>query len=121
MEKKCIKFLSFVSLFFGTQALAQQSPYLKLYQARLTGAEQSVAEAKIDLDFENKLLTRLRPLVSEGIISKQRYDEQDIKTQVARIAVDNLNAEASQAKALFDVNKLRIDNGLEVPVCPEGE
>jgi multidrug resistance efflux pump len=122
MKAKWSQIFSVAGLLLSTQAFAQsQSPYLKLYQARLEAAEQSVEEAQISLEFENKSLARLRPLLDQGIISQQRFEEQSIKVEVAKLNVDNLRAQASQAEALFEVNKLRIDNGLEVPVCPEGE
>lgn len=105
---------------FSSQAFAE-SPYTTLYKARMYAAESEVAQAKIELDFENRVLTRLWPLVQQGVISRQKYEEQAVKTEVAKIEVDNRKAKATQAQTLFEVNQLRIENGLEVPVCPEGE
>ncbi len=118
----CLRFATalLLSAAFSYQAFAE-SPYTTLYKARLYAAQSEVGAAQVELEFENRVLARLWPLVQQGVISKQKYEEQAVKTEVAKIEVANLKAKASQAQSLFEVNQLRIENGLEVPVCPEGE
>lgn len=108
----------------GLPVLAQaqgRSPYTQVYLKSWEIKKLHVDIARIELAHEARVLERLRPLIAQGVISRQTFEEQEIKTEVARLEVDNRSAEAAQAESLYEVNKLRIDNGLEVPVCPEGE
>ncbi len=106
----------------GQYAFSQNtSPYLRLYQAKSKADKLETEVARISLNNEKKSLERLRPLVSRGVISRQQFEEQQIKVDIAKLEVDNLEAVSSQSDSLLYVNKLRIENGLEVPICPEGE
>ena len=111
---------------FGLPALAQvretePSPYIQLYLKSWEMKKLEVDVARIELANEARVLERLRPLVGQGVISKQRFEEQLIKVEIAQLEVDNRGAKASQAQSLYEVNKLRVENGLEVEICPEGE
>ena len=111
---------------FGLPAFAQAretaaSPYIQLYLKSWEMKKLEVDVARITQANEARVLERLRPLVGQGVISKQRFEEQLIKVEIAQLEVDNRGAEAAQAQSLYEVNKLRIENGLEVEICPEGE
>jgi multidrug resistance efflux pump len=97
------------------------SPYLTLYLKRWEIAKLEVERARIELANEERTLERYRPLVARHVISRQRFEAQELAVQVARLEVDELRARASEAESLYDVTRLRIENGLDVPVCPEGE
>jgi multidrug resistance efflux pump len=106
---------------FAQKESLATSPYIQLYAASLQQAKLEVDVARLTLANEEKLLERYRSLVAQGVFSRQKFEEQAIKVEVARLEVDNLSARAAQAQSLFEVNKLRVENGLEVSVCPEGE
>jgi multidrug resistance efflux pump len=118
--------LALVSGAFSFPAFAQRtesttSPYIQLYAANWAQAKLEIDVARITLANETRLLERYRPLVAKGFLSQQKFEEQSIKVEVAKLEVDNLVARAAQAQSLYEVNKLRIENGLDVPVCPEGD
>jgi multidrug resistance efflux pump len=118
--------LALASGAFALPAAAQiqenlTSPYIRLYAANWQQAKLEIEVARIALANESKLLERYRTLVSQGIISRQTLEAQSIKVDIARLEVDNWNAIVAQAQSLYEVNKLRVENGLDVPVCLEGE
>ena len=107
---------------FSLQALADsKNPYVEIYAARAEIAKLEIERQDFLVAKEQKVLERLRPLVANGIISRQQFGSQEVILQKARVVRSNLQVKTAQAQALSRVNSLRIDNGLEVSICPEGD
>jgi multidrug resistance efflux pump len=103
-------------------AFAQDSnPYVHIYLKRWEIAKLQAQREAIELAYEERMLQRLQSLVARGVISRQQVEVQEINVQSARLRKENYEGKAAEAQALYAVNKLRVQNGLEVSVCPEGD
>ena len=111
----------FALLLAGSARSQELSAYVQIYQQQWEIDKLEVASAKIVLANSSKNLERFRPLIADGVISQQAFEQEAIKVELAQIEVDRRSAAAAESQSLFEVNKLRIDNGLEVSICPEGE
>ena len=98
-----------------------ESPYITIYGKGLEITLIAVERQRIVLANEQRNLERYRYLLNQRVISQQIFDEHQTRVNVALVAVDDLRAKAAQQQALYDIVKLKVDNGLEVAVCPEGD
>ena len=97
-----------------------RNPYMVVYYNNWQIAELEVQEEQVNLANEEVNLARYEQLWESRAISRQQLEEQRLKTDTIRFNVDTLEAKAAEKRQLYIVNRARVDNGLEVPICPEG-
>src|SRR6185295_7683808 len=72
------------------------------YRAAVTAIEARIASARANVVLAEAELGRGRPLYKQGVISQQEYDVLANKAEVARAAVNQLQAELAQTKVNLD-------------------
>lgn len=97
-----------------------RNPYMVVYYNNWQIAELEMQSEQVNLENEELNLARYQQLWETRAISRQQLEEQELKTETIRFEVDTLAAKAAEKRELYKVNRARVDNGLEVPVCPEG-
>lgn len=97
------------------------SPYLTIYAKGLEITKIAVERQRIVLANEERNLARYAYLLSRKVIAQQIYDAQKTRVDVSRVSVADLKAKVAQQQALYNIVKLKVDNGLEIAVCPEGD
>lgn len=97
-----------------------RNPYMVVYYNNWQIAELETQEEQVNLANEEVNLARYEQLWESRAISLQQLEEQRLKTDTIRFNVDTLEAKAAEKRQLYIVNRARVDNGLEVPICPEG-
>lgn len=129
--KKKIKNASlifFAALAFGRTgarsahaAESTRNPYLVIHFNNWKIAEIEAQEESINLTNEEINLTRFEELARVGALPSQDLEQQKLKTDTIRYRYEALLAKAVEKRELYNVNRIRFENGLQVPFCSEGD
>jgi len=95
-----------------------ENVYVKLYQQRLEVAEVEVDTQIARLDYDMKVLERMKILHGRSAVTTQELEEWQRNTRISELAVQELKAKVKEAQALLDIAKERIHLGLDMPICP---
>lgn len=122
MQKGKISLLPIVGLSAAISSTAwAASPYVELYAKIWQLRNLEAEKEELVLRNEEKVLQRYRPLVAQGVITRQRFEEQQALVDTLRMQVESLRARGAESEALYELTRLKVENGFEVEVCPEGE
>jgi chaperonin GroEL (HSP60 family) len=103
-------------------ALAEENtenPYILIYKFRLASTRADLDQAKVTLKNAENRLNILQDLNRDGAIGELTVKDQEALVATTKLSIVGLEAKAQEADALYQVARIRIAAGLEMPVCPE--
>lgn len=97
---------------------AETSPYVILYARRVDIAKVEIEKQRFEVDLAEANFRRVQRLLSSGAASREEFDERHAELGIARTRVKNLELRLREEEALYEIARLRIANGLDMPICP---
>lgn len=110
-----------VTLAGPTQSMAQaqnSNPLVEIYEQQWRMDQLEIKKYRLQLAFEERTLQRYKRLHDQRVLSRQQVEEQEIIVDTARLDIEVAQRKAAESESLVEVTRLRVENGLEVDICP---
>ena len=105
----------------GSLALAEDSketsPYVILYARRVEIVKVEIEKQHFQVDLADANFRRVQKLVGSGAASREDYDERAAWLGIAKARLKDLELRLREEEALYEIARLRIGNGLDMPIC----
>jgi len=95
----------------------ETSPYVILYARRVEIVKVEIEKQHFQVDLADANFRRVAKLVGSGAASKEDYDERAAWLGIARARLKDLELRLREEEALYEIARLRIANGLDMPIC----
>jgi hypothetical protein len=95
----------------------ETSPYVILYARRVEIVKVEIEKQHFQVDLADANFRRIQRLLGTGAASREDYDERAAWLGIAKARLKDLELRLREEEALYEIARLRIANGLDMPIC----
>ncbi|MEY4632184.1 MAG: hypothetical protein RIQ81_2304 [Pseudomonadota bacterium] len=95
----------------------ETSPYVILYARRIDIVKVEIERQRYAVDLADANFRRVERLLPSGAASREEYDERYAMLGMAKARLKDLELRVQEEQALYEIARLRIANGLDMPIC----
>ncbi len=95
----------------------ETSPYVILYARRVEIVKVEIEKQHFQVALADANFRRIQRLVGSGAATNEDYDERSALLGIARARLKDLELRVREEEALYEIARLRISNGMDMPIC----